>query len=73
MEVLFYAVRLNTSRLQASGLFSDGVRRGLDIVSGLQFTSSNPTVVTVDNKGTLTALNLGRATITIKEYLHEKK
>lgn len=56
---------LKTRRLQTSGLFSDGVERDLDIVSGLQFTSDNPNVVTVDNKGTLTAVNLGRAKISI--------
>ena len=54
-----------TEKLQAYGLFSDGVKRGLDIVEGLQFTSSNPNVVTVDSKGNLTALNLGKTTITI--------
>jgi hypothetical protein len=56
---------LKARRLQTSGLFSDGVKRDLDIVSGLQFASSDLNVVTVDSKGILTALNLGKATISI--------
>lgn len=56
---------LKTRRLQTSGLFSDGVTRTLEIVNDLQFKSSNPNVVTVDSDGTLSAMNLGKATISI--------
>ena len=54
-----------TARLQVTGLFSDGIERDLNILNGVQYTSSDPTLAAVDSKGIVTALKLGWATITI--------
>jgi hypothetical protein len=56
---------LKSRKLRVSGLFSDGIVRDINIVDGVQYTSSNPNVVTVDNKGVIIGLKLGNSTISV--------
>ena len=56
---------LKSRKLRISGLFSDGIERDINIVEGVQYTSSNPNVVTVDNKGVITGLKLGNSIISV--------
>lgn len=56
----------NTRKLQTRALFSDGIRRNLNILSGVQYTSSDPTVASVDSQGIVTAQKLGSTTISIE-------
>ncbi|MBI5485499.1 MAG: hypothetical protein HY888_13735 [Deltaproteobacteria bacterium] len=53
----------NTKSIFVRGLFSDGIKRELDVIGGAQYTSSDTNIVTVDNKGVVTALKLGTAMI----------
>jgi len=59
MQIAPSGMPLDTERIQVRGKFSDGIRRDLNILSGIQYTSSDPTVATVDSQGLVTALKLG--------------
>ncbi len=56
---------LNTSKIQISSLFSDGIWRDLHILSDVRFASSDTNIATVDKQGIVTAKNLGLTTISI--------
>ncbi len=47
------------------GKYSDGVERQLTNVSGLTYTSSDPSVVSVNNKGDCEVYKVGEASITV--------
>lgn len=51
----------NTRKLWVLGLFTDGIQREINAT----YSSSDPNVISVDNNGVITALNLGRAIITV--------
>lgn len=52
---------LNTRKLWVQGLFTDNVQREISAT----YTSSDPNIVSVDSNGVITALNLGRAIVSI--------
>ncbi len=52
---------LNTRKLRVQGLFTDNVRREISAT----YTSSDSNIVSVDSNGVMTALNLGRAIVSI--------
>jgi hypothetical protein len=56
---------LAKERIQIRGMYSDGIRRDINILNNVAYISSDPTVASVDNQGIVTAQELGWATISI--------
>jgi hypothetical protein len=52
-----------TSQLTATATFTDGTTR--DVTNESRWTTSNPTVLTVSSTGLITAVQLGRALVTV--------
>jgi uncharacterized protein YjdB len=54
-----------TTRLTARGYFTDGATRALTAESGVAYSSSNRSVVSVDTDGVLSAVSSGVADVTV--------
>ncbi len=62
----FFSIIPSTSQIVVKGVYSDGATRDVTDGAGTTFTSSNPSIVAVDEHGVMTAQASGTATITVR-------
>lgn len=55
----------NSSIVTIYGVYSDGVERSLEGDTNTTYTSSDPSVISIDNKGNYQVYKVGQATVTI--------
>ena len=59
--------RFETDQIKVTGLYSDGAKRSLtSSVTGTTYKSSNEKIVTVSPEGKVTAQQIGKAKITVR-------